>query len=290
MFIIKLAKDVERYLQKQRLKGNIIGFVPTMGALHRGHLSLIEASKKENSITVCSIFINPAQFNDSEDFQKYPVTLDKDIYELEKTGCEVLFLPSVSEIYPDGVEGNVPVYDLGYLETILEGKYRPGHFQGVCRVMDRLMHIIDPHHLYLGQKDYQQCMVITKLLSLIDARARIHVCTTLREPDGLAMSSRNMRLNEEERKLATGLYESLTFIKQNIQPGPLSNLLKEARKILEQKKLVPDYIEIATVDTLSLLDDWDGQTKIIALIAAFMGNVRLIDNMILPFNFAGNEN
>lgn len=286
MFIIKLAKDAHCYLQNERLKGNTTGFVPTMGALHKGHLSLIEISKKANDITICSIFVNPTQFNDSEDFQKYPVTLEEDIYQLEKSGCDVLFLPGVSEIYPEGLKAEAPVYQLGYLETILEGKYRPGHFQGVCRVMDKLMHIVEPDNLYLGQKDYQQCMVIKKLLPIISSPAQINICPTLREPDGLAMSSRNMRLNEEERNLATGLFESLTFINQHIQPGSLQQLLSDAGAILTKKGLVPDYIKIADAGNLTLLENWDGKTKIVALIAAFMGKVRLIDNMILPLNFA----
>lgn len=286
MFIIKLANDVDHYLQNQRSKGSIIGFVPTMGALHKGHLSLIEASRSANAITVCSIFVNPTQFNDPKDFQNYPVTLENDIYLLEKAGCDVLFLPAVGEIYPDGIKEKKQAYDLGYLETVLEGKYRPGHFQGVCQVMDRLMQIVQPDNLYIGQKDYQQCMVIKKLLSIIGSHAHINICTTLREPDGLAMSSRNMRLNSEERILATGIFETLSYIRRHIKPGALKHLLQEATHILEKKQLVPDYIEIANADDLSLLKEWDGKTKIVALIAAFMGKVRLIDNMILPLNFA----
>lgn len=286
MFIIKLADDVNRYLQNQRSKGSITGFVPTMGALHKGHLSLIEASKSANVVTVCSIFVNPTQFNDPKDFQNYPITLENDIYLLEKAGCDVLFLPAVSEIYPEGTKEKKPAYELGYLETVLEGKYRPGHFQGVCQVMDRLMQIVQPHNLYIGQKDYQQCMVIKKLLSIIGSQAHINICTTLREPDGLAMSSRNMRLSSQERELATGIFEALSYIRQQIKPGDLSNLLQGARKILEKKQLVPDYIEIGDADNLSLLNEWNGKTKIVALIAAFMGKVRLIDNMILPLNFA----
>lgn len=286
MFIIKLANDADHYLQNQRSKGSIIGFVPTMGALHKGHLSLIQASRSVNTITVCSIFVNPTQFNDPKDFQNYPVTLENDIYLLEKAGCDVLFLPSVDEIYPAGIKEKKPVYDLGYLETVLEGKYRPGHFQGVCQVMDRLMQIVQPNNLYIGQKDYQQCMVIKKLLSIIGSQAHINICTTLREPDGLAMSSRNMRLSSEERILATGIFEALSYIRQHIKPGALNRLLQEATQILEKKQLVPDYLEIANADDLSLLKEWDGKTKIVALIAAFMGKVRLIDNMILPLNFA----
>ena len=150
-------------------KGKTIGFVPTMGALHAGHISLIKASKNENPITVCSIFVNPTQFNDPKDFEKYPVTIEKDIDMLKEAGCDVLFLPSVEEMYPEGIVTENH-YDLGYLETILEGKFRPGHFQGVCMVMQRLLKIVSRIDLYLGQKDYQQCMVIKRLIELMGER------------------------------------------------------------------------------------------------------------------------
>src|SRR5690242_13565632 len=201
MILFKKVIDLRKWLDHQRQTENNIGFVPTMGALHSGHLSLIEASKKENSITVSSIFVNPTQFNDPTDFEKYPVTIEKDIDLLEGIGCDAIFLPSVEEIYPNGTK-SVKHYELGYLEKILEGKFRPGHFQGVCMVVERLLEIVEPDKLYLGQKDFQQCMVIRKLISLMGKENTIslEISPTLREPDGLAMSSRNVRLNEEERK------------------------------------------------------------------------------------------
>jgi pantoate--beta-alanine ligase len=282
MILFKKGNELHSYLEAQRQKQLSIGFVPTMGALHAGHLSLINASKKENDLTVCSIFVNPTQFNDPKDFEKYPVTIEKDIYQLETTGCDILFLPAAEEIYPDSLSKKV-FYDLGYLETILEGKFRPGHFQGVCMVVHRLLQIIPAHTLYLGQKDFQQCMVIKKMIELIDINNQLHVviCPTVREADGLAMSSRNMRLNEMERKNATAIYEALLFLKNNLKKGELFELLQEAKQILLTHGFRNDYVEIADADTLELLGHWDGKRKVVALIAAFMNDVRLIDNLIL---------
>src|SRR5436190_4833396 len=191
MILFKKEADLHNWLDVQQKKDRQVGFIPTMGALHQGHISLIKSSKINEAITVCSIFVNPTQFNDRKDFNKYPATPENDIYLLEKADCDVLFMPSEREIYPDSF--NKTHYDLGYLETILEGKYRPGHFQGVCKVMDRLLHIVNPSHLYLGQKDYQQCMVIRKLIQIVglSKSVEITVSSTLRENDGLAMSSCN---------------------------------------------------------------------------------------------------
>jgi pantoate--beta-alanine ligase len=282
MILFKKATDLRNWLDAQQEKGYTIGFVPTMGALHDGHISLIGNSKMKDAVTVCSIFINPAQFNDPKDFEKYPVTLEKDIYGLETAGTDVLFLPSVEEMYPDGISIKRH-YDLGYLETVLEGKYRPGHFQGVCMVMHRLLEIVKPNRLYLGQKDYQQSMVIKRLIGLIGLNELIDVIIspTRREPDGLAMSSRNMRLKEDERKKAPVIYSSLHRIKQNLQKESFAGLKKEARLILEENGFKIDYIEIADAKDLSLVHGLDGKQKLIALIAAFINEVRLIDNMLL---------
>jgi pantoate--beta-alanine ligase len=225
-----------------------------------------------------SIFVNPTQFNEPADFQKYPVTVEKDIYLLEKNKTDILFLPSVTEIYPDGTK-NLEHYDLGYLETILEGKYRPGHFQGVCQVMDRLLKIIQPEYLFMGLKDYQQCMVVKKLIQIMHSDVKFISCATLRENDGLAMSSRNTRLNEEERKNASGIYEALNYLRQNIKQGNLHQLIQEAKSILQKKDFIVDYIEIADAGTLQITDNWNGSQKIVALIAAYQHEIRLIDNM-----------
>jgi pantoate--beta-alanine ligase len=287
MILFKITADLHQWIEIQRKKyqpgGNrTIGFVPTMGALHEGHIFLIKASKEKDEITVCSIFVNPAQFNDPNDFEKYPVTIEKDIEMLEEAGCDIVFLPSVSEIYPEG-PGIKKKYDLGYLETVLDGKFRPGHFQGVCLVVERLLKIVKPDNLYLGQKDYQQCMVITRLVELMNWQdtIAIHICPTLREPDGLAMSSRNRRLNETERKKSVAIYQCLINIKQNIRKRDLAALKQEATITLQQAGFNPDYVEIADAATLEFIEHWDGRQKLVVLIAAFLGEVRLIDNMVL---------
>ena len=296
MILFKKVKDLHKHLDSQQKKGKSIGFVPTMGALHNGHISLLKMSKKVNSVTVCSIFVNPTQFNDPKDFEKYPVTLEKDILLLESVDCAILFLPSVSEMYPEERINNLPLkdkspsrhYDLGFLEEILEGKFRPGHFQGVCIIMHRLLEIILPDNLYLGQKDYQQCMVIKKLIELIDLEdtIKVTICPTLRETDGLAMSSRNTRLNKEERETATTLYHCLAMIKENIEKESLPELKRKAAILLNAAGFSIDYVEIVEANSLSIIQgaEFAGKNekkKMVALVAAFLNEVRLIDNMIL---------
>jgi pantoate--beta-alanine ligase len=280
MVLFKKAADITNFLTKSREKGVLISFVPTMGALHAGHISLLGSAKKEGYLSVCSIFVNPTQFNDSKDFDKYPVTLEKDIDMLEKAGCDVVFLPSVSEMYPNGIK-KVDSYELGYLETVLEGSFRPGHFQGVCQVVNRLLNIIPADELVLGQKDYQQCMVIRKMITLKNLPVKTIICPTLREAGGLAMSSRNMRLSAGDRLKAVKISEALDFIKNNIRPGNIEGLLKDAVQKLTDEGFKVDYIAIANADTLELLKSWDGKTPVVALAAAYLGDVRLIDNMVL---------
>ncbi len=280
MILIKKIGHLITHLQQVRDKHQQIGFVPTMGALHQGHISLLEASKKDKQFTVASIFVNPTQFNNAADFQKYPITIEKDIEVLEHAGCDVLFWPSVEEIYPGGTYVATH-YDLGYLETILEGKYRPGHFQGVCEVMHRLLTIVAPDNLYMGQKDYQQCMVVKRLLEIMQSKIQLHTRPTLREADGLAMSSRNQRLNETERKRAVTISRVLLFIKENLRPGSLQQLKTTGAAMLTENDFKVDYVEIANAETLEAVDTWDGATKLVALIAAFQHEVRLIDNTII---------
>lgn len=282
MIIFKKATELQHHLNDHRLKNEKIGFVPTMGALHDGHLSLLKNSTKENEVTVCSIFVNPAQFNDLSDFKKYPSTINEDTSKLKTNGCDVLFLPEVEEMYPGGFEKR-PQYDLGYLDTILEGEFRPGHFQGVCMAVERLLNVVQPDKLYLGQKDYQQCMIITRLIELmgLQEKIEIRICPILRESDGLAMSSRNMRLTTEQRAKAPAIYETLIFLKENISSGSLRDLKKEAAKRLEGKGLKPDYVEIADAKTLKPINEWDARINILGLIAAYVDSIRLIDNIML---------
>ena len=278
MIIFKEAKQLTSFIEEKKNNKNRIGFVPTMGALHEGHLSLINHCKKENDVTVCSIFVNPTQFNNKEDFNFYPVTTEKDIQLLISSGCDVLFLPSVKEMYPPGFE--VSHFELGFIETILEGFYRPGHFQGVCLVVDRLLNIVNPQCLYLGQKDYQQCMVIKKLLSI---RGKNHIqlviCETLRENGGLAMSSRNMRLSPDDLQKATLIYATLLFIKENLEKIPINDLKKVAHQQLTKNNFKVDYVEVANANTLEQAQN--NQQPLVALIAATLNNVRLIDNLLL---------
>jgi pantoate--beta-alanine ligase len=285
MIIFKRAADLAGYLEKQQAAGQTIGFVPTMGALHQGHISLISISKKNTSLTVCSIFVNPTQFNDPKDFQKYPITIEKDIALLEKAGTEVLFLPEVAEMYPGGTT-DLEHYDLGALETVLEGKFRPGHFQGVCQVMQRLLVMVRPHDLFMGSKDYQQCMVVQRLLHLMALPTTLHRCPILREPDGLAMSSRNVRLDPDQRTRATAIYTALQGIREAWttaadagRTNTIEPLIAKAAAHLENAGFRIDYIAITDTNTLAAPPPRADYA--VALIAAFMGEVRLIDNMTL---------
>lgn len=278
MVIVKEKKTLFRYLEKLQIEGRRPSFVPTMGALHRGHIALIEKARTVGRPVICSIFVNPTQFNDPKDFQKYPVTLEEDITQLEAADTDILFLPTVTELYPNGITG-LEQYELGYLELVLEGKFRPGHFQGVCQVMNRLLAAIGPCKLFMGQKDYQQCMVVQKLIQLEQLPVELITCATVREHDGVAMSSRNKRLNPTERQNAVGIFRALQSMKENIHPGNLSNLKKQAGLILEQHNFRTDYVEIANANNLELRSEWDGKETLIALIAAFQNEVRLIDNM-----------
>jgi pantoate--beta-alanine ligase len=323
MILFKKAADMARWGRQQRAAGRRIGFVPTMGALHAGHISLIGQSKNIASLTVCSIFVNPTQFNDPRDFQKYPITIENDIYLLERAGVDVLFLPEVEEMYPDGLN-DLETYALGRLELLWEGKSRPGHFQGVCQVVRRLLENVDPDRLFMGQKDYQQCLVIRRLLDLMGSKISLQTCPIMREADGLAMSSRNQRLTPAERQRAPAIYQALSRLKAEwqaqhskwpTQPDQgqtqrseipqeelVEALTSKAIDSLTRQGLRPDYISIADAETLEPLQRDDisqgdmsregqsktgiddrrgGGLKAIALAAAFLGEVRLIDNLLL---------
>jgi pantoate--beta-alanine ligase len=281
MILFKTIAALTLYLDNKRNTAVSLGFVPTMGALHAGHLSLVEHSKKNTHITVCSIFVNPTQFNDPNDFAKYPVTLEQDLLLLEKAGCDIVFLPSVKEMYPDGT-ATTGHFELGYLETILEGKYRPGHFQGVCQVVHRLLEIVRPTTLFLGRKDYQQCMVIRKLIELAGWHIGLTIIPTLRESSGLALSSRNLRLSEENRQSASIIYRSLLFMKEHLKVGDVKGMVTAAQQMILDKGFEKiDYVTIADAASLTEIMEWNGETKLVALVAAFIGGVRLIDNMPL---------
>lgn len=281
MILFKLASQLHQYIQQQKAQSKTIGFVPTMGALHQGHISLINKSKTSCDITVCSIFVNPTQFNDAKDFEKYPSTLEQDIYLLEMAKCDVLFLPSVEEIYPNEAAKNKQ-YNLGFIETVFEGAYRPGHFNGVCMVVERLLNIVNPHQLFLGQKDYQQCIVIKRLIELMHTNIEVIICPTSREENGLAMSSRNKRLSDEMKDKAQIIYQSFSKIKQDITTNNAVELIAKAKAdLLENGFDKIDYLSLANATTLAPVEIWDGNIQLVILVAAFTEGVRLIDNMVL---------
>lgn len=281
MILFKLASQLNLYIKQQKVLGKTMGFVPTMGALHQGHISLINKSRANCDITVCSIFVNPTQFNDLKDFEKYPITIEQDIYLLEMAKCDVLFLPSVEEIYPNEIAKSKQ-YDLGFIETVFEGAYRPGHFNGVCMVVERLLNIVNPNQLFLGQKDYQQCIVIKRLVELMQAEIEVVICPTSREENGLAMSSRNKRLTDEMKDKAKIIYQSFNKIKKEIAANNAVELVVNARESLLQNGFDKiDYLSLANAKTLSPVEMWDGNTQLVILVAAFTEGVRLIDNMVL---------
>jgi len=281
MVIFKQIQDIKAYISEQKSDGCKPGFIPTMGALHVGHLSLIEKAKADGLLTICSIFINPTQFNDKKDLEKYPVSTEADIELLLNAGCDVLFLPSAEEIYPGG-EDKIKTYDFGYLDAILEGAQRKGHFKGVGQVVGRLLEIIEPDGLYMGQKDYQQCMVVRKLLNMMGlSELKLVICPTTREADGLAMSSRNRRLTEPQRAVAGCIYQCLVSIESKQGSNNFDLVKKQCEELLAAKGFITEYVALADARDLSLLDNYRNNVHMVALIAARIGEIRLIDNILL---------
>lgn len=281
MIIFHHAADLKKYTDKVGDFWNESGFVPTMGALHSGHLSLIKTAQITSRVTLASIFVNPSQFNDPEDFKKYPKTIGADIRMLEEAGCDILFLPDITEMYPNGWQHTEP-YNLGSLENLLEGFYRPGHFQGVCQIVHRLLEIVEPACIFMGQKDFQQCMVVQQLIALKNLPVQLHTCPTLREADGLAMSSRNVRLSMVERTIAPAIYREIQLIKKDLSSMPLRALEARAVKnLVESGFSSVDYVSIATPATLKPLDEWEEGLPTVILVAAYLGEVRLIDNILI---------
>ena len=280
MILFKTTRDIQNYLASIRQQNLSIGFVPTMGALHAGHLSLIRESIKRTGVTVCSIFINPTQFNNAEDFERYPVTLEQDILALEESGCHVLFLPSEQEIYPDESSRHRP-FDLGYLGDILEGSFRPGHFQGVCMVVEKLLDTIRPDLLFLGQKDYQQCLVIKRLIATTNLPVTVRIESIVRESSGLAMSSRNQRLGPQAREKAALLQKTLRSVARRLSRADFSSLRTAAVASLEQEGFHVDYLELAGARDLKPVSVGDPSQDAVLLIAAYIDGVRLIDNILI---------
>ncbi len=279
MILVKTISDLQKIIRQEKAQNIATGLIPTMGALHAGHISLLHAARQNNNFCVCSIFVNPVQFNNKEDLAKYPRTLDKDISLLQAAGCEVLFCPEVEEMYYRNEV--LPHYELGYIETVLEGRYRPGHFQGVCAIVDKLLQAAMPDVLYLGQKDYQQCMVIKKMMAIKDYKTRLQICETVREPDGLAMSSRNVRLNADERKQALQMIHVLKKTAEKLTSANLNEVKEQAVQYLQQNGFKVDYVEIADTVTLQPVENLRDHAVVVLLAAAFLNEVRLIDNIVV---------
>jgi pantoate--beta-alanine ligase len=279
MKISEKISETVAHLKTIRDAKIMIGFIPTMGALHKGHLSLVREAKKENGYVVCSIFVNPMQFNNKTDLQKYPRDILKDKELLESAGCDFLFFPSESEMYPEPVKED---FNFGELDKVMEGKFRPGHFNGVAVVVKKLFEIITPDRAYFGLKDYQQVVIINKLVKDYQLPVEIIPCTIVREKDGLAMSSRNQLLDKTSRKKAPMIYEALKMVK--IQSGystiiEIKDYIEHLFHKTSNTKL--EYFEIVDMYTLKPIKTWVESKNIIACIAVYFGNIRLIDNMIL---------
>lgn len=280
MIIVRTKTELGTILDEYRKKGSVIGFVPTMGALHKGHVSLIENSLKSTDITVSSIFVNPTQFNDKADLERYPRVIEKDAQMLEKAGCHVLFLPEVKEIYP---KEDTRVFNFGFLDTILEGGHRKGHFNGVAQVVSILFDIVKPNKAFFGTKDYQQLLIIKELTKQFKLNIEIVPCPTFREADGLAMSSRNILLSAEERTAASLIPALMQEAKNLKNAGKQVNELKQfvSEKLAQNPIYKLEYYDICEAETLKPVTSLNSSVISISLIACFVGKIRLIDNLAL---------
>jgi pantoate--beta-alanine ligase len=280
MEIFKQIAPLRAYLDQARKSNKTIGLVPTMGALHQGHISLVEASKSQNTITVATIYINPTQFNNPNDLQKYPKTPEKDILMLKNAGCDAVFTPDDHEMYTEKPAIN---FDFGNLDKVMEGKFRPGHFSGVALVVSKLFNIVQPDKAYFGQKDWQQFAIIRLLVRELKFNFEVSSVPILREVDGLAMSSRNLRLSPSQRSSATVLYQCLQMANKALKSGTSLETVKKAvlERVNEKLEMKLEYFELADSKNLTILNNVDNSVSPILCIAAYAGEIRLIDNMFL---------
>jgi pantoate--beta-alanine ligase len=273
--IFTTKKEITDYFNRKPVK--VIGYVATMGALHKGHLGLIELAKQQSTQVVCSIFVNPTQFNDPKDLEKYPRPITQDISLLEAAGCDILFNPQVTEMYDDNEKWH---FELGDLEHLLEGKFRPGHYQGVTQVVHKLFSIIKPDVAFFGQKDYQQVMVISKMVKDLNLPVKLVMCPIEREPDGLAMSSRNIHLTPYDREHSLILSKTLNWVRDNFDKTRIAELQQRAAEAISAEPGVElEYFEIADGQTLHPATE--ASESFVALVAARVGKTRLIDNVLL---------
>ncbi len=282
MEIFKEIGPIRAFLRPRKTSPVSIGFVPTMGALHEGHLRLIRTSRQQNDLTVCSIYVNPVQFNNPADLEKYPRTLEADIQLLQREKCDALFVPPNETMYAKPASLS---FQFKGLDTILEGAYRPGHFSGVALVVAKLFHIIQPNHAYFGQKDYQQFLIVSKLVEELQFDLQLHCEPTVREPDGLALSSRNQRLSAEGRKNALILFETLQNARQQLTDGKGWPEVKQAaiERMTQSGKAELEYLALADRENLFEYENVTPHnlTNAILLVAAYVENVRLIDNLFV---------
>ena len=281
MEIFKTKKTLLDYIERQKEMGKKVGFAPTMGALHDGHISLYEAARKENDLVISSIFVNPTQFNNASDLEKYPRTIEKDIEILEKSALvDAVYIPEVTDIYPEGLKSKE--YNFDGLENEMEGKFRPGHFNGVGTVVEELFRQVKPDNAYFGDKDYQQLAIIKKLVEKLNLPIKIHGVPIYREKNGLAMSSRNKRLDHEQCEAAKVIYETLVKVNDWFRIITVSEIYQRVKDIFEnQRGMVLEYFEIADEATLKETDFFYKDRNYRAFIVVFVGDVRLIDNMHL---------
>lgn len=279
MIIITKVKELKKLLTQHQLQGNTIGFAPTMGALHDGHLSLIAKAKRENTLVVCSIFVNPTQFNNKVDLKKYPRTLEKDAAMLAGIGCDILFAPSEKEVYPVGLDTRLDL-DFGGLDAVMEGAFRPGHFAGMAQVVKRLLDIVEPDTLYMGQKDFQQFTLVEYMIKKLKIKTSLVVCPIKREKNGLAMSSRNERLTLDQRSNAARIYKVLKAAKTKIKTLSVKEVENWAMQQLDVPGFRPEYFSVVDGRSLKAVRSMDKHKYVVACVAVWVGEVRLIDNMI----------
>lgn len=278
--IFYTVADLQKRLDKERAKGHTIGFTPTMGALHDGHGALVKLSLERNDIAVVSIFVNPTQFNEKSDLDSYPRTLKSDEKLLKKIGKVIIFAPSPAEVYPKGLDTSVKV-DLGGLDAEMEGAFRPGHFEGVVQVVNRLLEIVNPTQLFMGQKDFQQFTIIQKMIDELDIPTKLVVVPIQRQEDGLAMSSRNVRLLPDDKARAVVIYKTLKAIKRKKSKLSPKECIDYAMKRCDLDGFRPEYFDIADGFTLKPIQSWDDHKYVVCCCAVWAGDVRLIDNMIM---------
>ena len=279
MEVFKTVEALQKQLSKVK-SSTKIGFVPTMGALHNGHLSIVKKAKTENNLVVVSIFVNPTQFDKKEDLLKYPKTIKNDLQLLENINCDIVFIPSVEELYSDKIEA--ASFDFEGLDKVMEGAFRTGHFDGVGTIVKKLFEIVKPNNAYFGEKDYQQLQIIKKMTANQKLPVNIVSCKIFREEDGLAMSSRNVRLSSAQRDAAPLIYKSLLKSKKLFPEKSIKEIKKQIILDFESEEfLTLEYFEIANSETLTSLENKEETVKYRAFIAAFAGAVRLIDNIAL---------